>query len=84
MTLPEYMDPTKFPLTTQPGLSAKQQMLIDVVNYDEVREAEELGEEFSPEEEARANELRVKVEAFRSDPHLREQFRIADHSGRAS
>ncbi len=54
MTLSEYLDPSRFPLTTQAGLSAEQQMLIDAVNYDELCEVEEQEETLSPNEEATA------------------------------
>lgn len=43
MTLAEYMDPGRFPETTQEGLTPQQQMMIDAVNYDDVVEAREAG-----------------------------------------
>ena len=35
MTLDEYMSAEKFPLTTQKGLSARQQFMIDAFNHDQ-------------------------------------------------
>jgi hypothetical protein len=43
MTLADYMDPERFPLSTQKGLEPKDQMLIDAINYDDLAEARELG-----------------------------------------
>jgi hypothetical protein len=61
MTLSEYMDPGHFPLTTQRGLSPKNQLLIDSFNYDQGREAVESGEQFTAEDQARWAELRAKM-----------------------
>jgi DNA-binding GntR family transcriptional regulator len=63
MTLTEYMDPAKFPLTTQKGLSPQQQMMIDAMNYDDLREMEEAGRAIEGESAERAAELRAKHDA---------------------
>ncbi len=60
MTPAEYMDPARFPRTTQPGLSLRNQMLIDAVNYDDVAEARELGTPIAPEHLATVKELEEK------------------------
>jgi hypothetical protein len=44
MTLQDYMDPGRFSLTTQRGLSAKNPLLIDAFNYDQMREYLEEGD----------------------------------------
>jgi len=36
MTLTEYMDPERFPHTTQPGLNPADQIFLDAVNYDDL------------------------------------------------
>lgn len=59
MTPQEYVDPRLFPLTTQPGLRVDQQMLLDAVNYDDVRDALKV-RALTPEELRIAEELRVK------------------------
>jgi hypothetical protein len=38
-----YLDATRFPLTTQPGLDLKQQKMIDAVNTDDIRRMIEEG-----------------------------------------
>ncbi len=52
MTLAEYMDPAKFPLTTQKGLTPQQQMMIDAVNYDELKEKRDAGVVFTSRQAA--------------------------------
>lgn len=56
----EYMNPTLFPLTTQPGLSIDQQMLIDSHNIDTLDEAVAAGSLLTPDEQAVAAELNRK------------------------
>jgi hypothetical protein len=38
MTEQEYLDPKRFPLTTQPGLTLQQQRLLDAVNCDDLEQ----------------------------------------------
>lgn len=63
ITLAQYMSAQLFPLTSQPGISPEQQMLLDTTNYDAVREALDNGEQLSPVEQATARELEVKHNA---------------------
>lgn len=56
----EYLNPTLFPHTTQPGLSIDQQMLIDATNLDELDEAVAAGSLLTPDEQAVAGELNRK------------------------
>jgi len=58
--LDEYMNPEKFPLTSQKGLSVDKQKLIDNFNYNQLLEAEELGEELNERQKLIARELREK------------------------
>ncbi len=58
MTLAEYMDPVKFPLTTQAGLTPRQQMMIDAVNYDDMNDPD--GAPLTAADTARLVELRAK------------------------
>lgn len=60
MTLAEYMDPAKFPLTTQKGLNPQQQLMIDAVNYDDLAPYEELGKAMSDEQKRIWAELQQK------------------------
>lgn len=64
MTVAEYMDPARFPLTTQAGLEPRQQMMIDAFNYDDLAAVEEEGREMTPAETARWEELKVKRAAM--------------------
>jgi hypothetical protein len=61
MTPAEYTDPGRFPLTTQPGLSAEEPMLLDAVNRDDLREARDLGRPLTAEQERAAAELEEKA-----------------------
>lgn len=65
MTLDEYMSPSRFPLTTQCGLSPEEQMLIDSINYDEFVEHEANGL-VPPEDLAIGLELKEKRAAMPS------------------
>jgi hypothetical protein len=38
MTLTDYLDEARFPLTTRPGLTARRQLLIDYFNHDALKE----------------------------------------------
>jgi len=60
MTESEYMDPRRFPLTTQEGLSLDGQMLIDAVNLDELDRDVENGATLTAEEQQVAGELNAK------------------------
>ncbi len=66
MTEPEYLDATKFPLSTQAGLGLESQMMIDAVNYDALAEAHRAGFALTPQQEAKFKELGRKVAAFPS------------------
>jgi hypothetical protein len=61
MTPFEYADPARFPLTTQPGLSVGEQMLLDAVKLDDLREARDLGRPLTAEQEWVAAELEEKA-----------------------
>jgi hypothetical protein len=54
------IDNSKFPLTTQQGLSPKDQAMIDSINLDELREAVEHGKILSDKQQARLKELEAK------------------------
>jgi hypothetical protein len=60
MTLHEYMDPGRFPQTTQPGLSPKGQLFIDAENYDGLIELQESGAILDAEQETILKELEAK------------------------
>lgn len=59
-TLQEYMDPGRFPQTTQPGLSPKGQLFIDAQNYDGLIELQESGGTLDAEQQAILRELEAK------------------------
>lgn len=60
MTLADYMDPARFPETTQAGLTPQQQMMIDAMNYDELAADREAGKPIPPALAARVAELDAK------------------------
>jgi hypothetical protein len=62
MTIDEYMDPNRFPATTQAGLGPKDQLMIDAVNYDALKEAIENGEELTESQKAVWAEFEAKMQ----------------------
>jgi hypothetical protein len=62
MTLSDYTDAARFPATSQRGLSAKQQLMIDAFNYDQLKEYRDNGGELDDEQKARWRELSEKIE----------------------
>jgi hypothetical protein len=61
MTLSDYLSDERFPATTQAGLSAAQQMLIDSRNYDNLKEFLENGGSLSEIQRATWRELKEKM-----------------------
>jgi uncharacterized protein YecT (DUF1311 family) len=61
MTLIDYLSEERFPATTQAGLSAAQQMMIDSRNYDCVKEFLENGGSLSESRRAIWRELKEKM-----------------------
>lgn len=61
MTLAEYMDPARFPETTQAGLTPQRQLLIDAFNFDQLREYLEFGGQLDDEQTATLRELEEKM-----------------------
>ncbi len=78
MTLDDYMDREKFPMTSQGGLAADQQMLIDAFNHDQLKEFLEEGGEPSERQKAIWKELQEKIPA---QPELLRQLRDAKGAG---
>lgn len=66
LTLAEYMNSQLFPLTSQPGLSPHDQMMIDAVNYDEFKEDSEGGALLTDEEQRIGAELKRKHDSRES------------------
>lgn len=61
MTLSDYLDPARFPRTTQPGLSPRDQMHLDAVNYDDLAADRAAGRNPThPDDVATAAELDAK------------------------
>ena len=50
MTITEYLDPKRFPLTTQGYKDPKDQLLMDAFNYDQMKEHLDNGGSFTDEE----------------------------------
>ncbi|MDX1977182.1 MAG: hypothetical protein SFT94_05870 [Pseudanabaenaceae cyanobacterium bins.68] len=63
MTIEDYMNPEKFPITTQEGLSVKDQFLIDAINYDQLVEAREMGKTLNTMQLQAEEELKIKIPA---------------------
>jgi len=61
MTLAEYMDPVRFPRTTQHGLTAKEQLAIDAFHYDQIKDMIKDDEGIDKEERERWTELEEKM-----------------------
>ena len=77
MTLSEYMDPRRFPLTTQVGQTPRLQFMIDAVNLEQLHEY--LADGVTPTEEQwhRLSELEEKAKVR---PGLLAQLGEADPS----
>jgi hypothetical protein len=70
MTEAEYLDPRRFPLTTQvPPLSLDNQMLIDALNRDEAEEAVRQGEQLTEKEQRLLKALREKAQLKPQSAH---------------
>lgn len=74
MKLSDYMSKERFPLTTQPGLSANGQFIIDAVNHDAIRDRVVGTPEMTPAMVQRYAELEAKVAA---QPALLKELRAA-------
>lgn len=61
MTANEYIDPKRFPRTTQAGLSVKGQLMIDSFNHDAINEMIENDEVMDEDQQARYAELEEKM-----------------------
>jgi hypothetical protein len=61
MRLLDYMSRERFPRTSQSGLSAKDQLMIDAYNYDELKDYLEQGNTPSPEQAEAWAELEEKM-----------------------
>ncbi len=57
----EYMNPDRFPLTSQKGLDYQSQKMIDSFNYDQGAEGIELKESFNDRQRAISKELSEKL-----------------------
>jgi hypothetical protein len=58
VTLQEYLDAARFPLTTQKGLQPRQQLMLDAFNYDQGKEH---SDQLNAEEQAVQKELEAKM-----------------------
>jgi hypothetical protein len=63
VTLAEYLDPRRFPLTTRPGLTPRLQFLADAADHDRLREYLATGVTPTEEQWAWLSELEEKAKA---------------------
>lgn len=75
MTLSDYMSPARFPKTSQKGLSAGQQLMLDAHKLDMAREHLENGHTLTPEQQAVLQELQQK------EPHFQKLIRESRQQG---
>jgi len=68
MTEQEYLDAKRFPLTTQKGLTLRQQKMIDAVNLDDLKQMQERGEPLDEERRKHLLELQTKSSLGKSPP----------------
>jgi hypothetical protein len=61
MTEAEYLDPQRFPLTTQAGLSLKSQKMIDAINHDDIKRMLDEGRRLEEDLQARLKEYEEKA-----------------------
>ena len=60
MTLTDYMNLEKFPMTSQKGLSPQKQLRLDAFNHDQLEEAIERGHQMDEEQIQIRKELAIK------------------------
>ena len=60
MNLEDYMDPRKFPLTSQKGSSVHSQLLVDAINFDQLEQAIADGHQLDEEQVKIRQELQIK------------------------
>ena len=60
MTITEYMNSEKFPMTSQKGLSPEKQLRLDAFNYDQLEEAVANGHQMDEEQIQIRKELAIK------------------------
>ena len=60
MNLEEYMDPRKFPLTSQNGSTVHAQLLVDAINFDQLEQAIADGQKLDEEQVKIHKELQAK------------------------
>ena len=60
MTLDDYMNAEKFPMTSQSDYSPVTQLKMDAFNLDQMEEGIEMGHKLTSEEAARFQELKTK------------------------
>ncbi|MEB3160303.1 MAG: hypothetical protein VKL20_02450 [Synechocystis sp.] len=63
LTLNDYLNPEKFPMTTQKDLSPSQQFRIDAFNYDSLIQYLDEGGTLDQKQQAILKELEVKIPA---------------------
>jgi hypothetical protein len=66
MEAKEYLDPERFPLTTQRGLTLQQQQLLDAANLDDLREWLAQGKALSDAQRRALAELEEKASHWSS------------------
>lgn len=60
MKLEDYMNPEKFPTTSQKGLSAHEQLMLDAINFNQLEEAIAGGHQMDEEQVLIRAELQAK------------------------
>jgi hypothetical protein len=63
VTLEEYLDPARFPLTTHPGFGLQEQLGFDGVTHADLKSLRESGHEFTAKQAAWWAGLEAKQEA---------------------
>jgi hypothetical protein len=63
LTLSDYMNAEKFPITSQKNLSPRKQFQIDAFNYDSLIRHQEEGGTLNDQQKAILKELEVKIPA---------------------
>lgn len=61
MTIDEYLDPKRFPLTSHGYKDPKDQLMMDAFNYDQMKEHIDNGGKFTDEETQRYAEFEEKM-----------------------
>ena len=83
MKLSDYLSREKFPLTSRPALSAREQLMLDAFNNNQLAELVEEGKPLTAEQKARWAEYQEKAKAFKEVSRQVTELELAEKRQKA-